>query len=679
MFCKRSGFFIVLSLIVALCMSGCETYSQMPKERDDKFYGIAKGRFRGHWWHYYERALSFAEGGFLEDAESDLRKAIHRRRDDKWRARTYGMHFVDYFPHCELGIVKYRQGDLGEAVRELETALKTAKNAKAEYYLDLARKDLIHKEQSDKSPPEIRIESPHQSFSTKAFSVAVRGIAGDDTFVRDISINGKKVRIDVSAKEISFNEEVPLSPGENKISIRAADLIGKESHSELVVNVDRLGPVISVDSVSDDSETGIVLKGYASDNSGLAELMINGRKIVYSGEKTIRIDRAVPFSQAGQTELEIKARDLPGNITSAKINLADFRKASKHSNLLAQNTVSDSPVQTDASPMLAQPNENDPMPTVITLHNSDAEQTSYLDYAIIDGEVDGDVKHLFAEKAVIVEGKTISKKRYEPYSGSLPKTPGKKFFNFLIDLEKNEQAINFIEIKAEGHGDFENVKKVAINWRKPNALKKSSRLKMAVCNFFNEKDKETSSGFESYLVRAMRIHKRFYKPHYLRLDISDLEEDKARAKAKEKGFDCILFGNIMQENNSVHIYAWLQDTKTEDLIVENIDVYENSLDNRDKLKSLSELMNYKLTDELPLVKGLVKKVESNTVSVNIGRKEKVREGMRLLVYELDPRDNTLGQAKVDDLDENDESLSYADLMDKKQGAEIKVGHNVITR
>ena len=84
----------------------------------------------------------------------------------------------------------------------------------------------------------------------------------------------------------------------------------------------------------------------------------------------------------------------------------------------------------------------------------------------------------------------------------------------------------------------------------------------------------------------------------------------------------------------------------------------------------------KVTGNNSTVKGTVEKVERTYITVDIGKEEKVREGMRLLVYELDPRDETLGQAEIESVEEK---KSDADLLDKKPDKEIKKGDHVITR
>ncbi|RLC07068.1 MAG: hypothetical protein DRI57_26325 [Deltaproteobacteria bacterium] len=665
MFHKTFCVFTLLFLTAIICVKGCDTLPVRPtQEKDGRCYGVTDGLFRHRWWNYYERALSFAEGGFLEEAELDLEKAIRLRKDDKWRARTYGMHFVNYFPHCELGVIRYKEKDWNAAVKELETSLKTAKNAKAEFWLDLARKALIEKTQSDKEQPEIIIDSPQQPFLTKDFSVVIRGTAKDDQFVRHVTVNGKKIRVDVSDKKIPFRLEVPVSPGENRIPVVAADLTGKLSQTEVVViHVDRTGPTVSIDAISDYApiaKRAFAVKGYAFDASGVAEVIINGRKMRYDGSEEIQFHRTLHLGPE-EKQLVIEARDRPGNVTLATVNLSEMVNGRERENLLAENTVSEKSVLSDRPGMLAYSDSSEEIPPEISLHNTDEERITYLDYAVIDGKVTGNIKYLR------INGKNLLG---TPRRGC--------YFNHLVQLKKDENIINTIYIEAISSSGYSDDKKIKVRWRKPNALRLRSRLRIAVRDFEaseSEKEKLTTK-FEEYLVRAMSIHKRFFDPQSLKVKSDELDEGAVQKKAGDKNFDCILFSEITESNNSVHIFARLKDTENGSPIVENVDVFDNEMDSIERLVLLTEVMSYKLTDELPVVKGTVEKVERTYITVDIGKEEKVREGMRLLVYELDPRDETLGQAEIESVEEK---KSDADLLDKKPDKEIKKGDHVITR
>ena len=120
----------VLSLLLLPCMIvGCAVEQGKVYIKDGKQYGVTSSLiWRGEWWNYYERGSSYAEGAFWPDAIADFQEAIRQRRNDQRRARTYGLHFIDYFPHRELGIAYYHVGRYPEAIHELETFLADAKD-----------------------------------------------------------------------------------------------------------------------------------------------------------------------------------------------------------------------------------------------------------------------------------------------------------------------------------------------------------------------------------------------------------------------------------------------------------------------------------------------------------------------------------------------------------------------
>ena len=237
-----------LAVIIVLAILGCESGPvRKPESADGKVYGTTSGTFRGRWWNYYERGVSYGDGRFWQQAEADLREALSQRSEDQRRARTYGMHFIDYFPHRELGVVLYHEERYAEAIVELEASLKSEKSAKAEYYLDWARKSRILQDKTDVRPPEIEVESPLPDLLTNAFSTTVTGMVRDESYVKSINVNDNPVRIDLAAKEVPFTVEMPLEPGENIIRIEAADLSGKLTVLERRLRVDRQGPILSID------------------------------------------------------------------------------------------------------------------------------------------------------------------------------------------------------------------------------------------------------------------------------------------------------------------------------------------------------------------------------------------------------------------------------------------------
>lgn len=123
-------------ILSALTIGGCGTRADLaPKTVDGVAYGVTREPFRERWWQYCERGVSWANGGFWAEAESDLRQCLALRRTDARRARTYGMHFVQCFAHRELGAVLIELGRLDEAEAELQLSMAQEPSAKAEFLL----------------------------------------------------------------------------------------------------------------------------------------------------------------------------------------------------------------------------------------------------------------------------------------------------------------------------------------------------------------------------------------------------------------------------------------------------------------------------------------------------------------------------------------------------------------
>ena len=149
---KKLHLTLILAVIVVI-LSCAQKPAGTVYVKNGKQYGQVAGTFRHRWWNYYERGVSYADGEFYPEAVSDFKEAIRQRESDRRRARTYGMHFADYFPHRELGIVHYFLGDLQSARQELELSLMQFPSAKARFYLDRVRKSLIEKQKKAVSPP----------------------------------------------------------------------------------------------------------------------------------------------------------------------------------------------------------------------------------------------------------------------------------------------------------------------------------------------------------------------------------------------------------------------------------------------------------------------------------------------------------------------------------------------
>lgn len=180
-----------VSVIILCNIIGCAVEKGTVRVKDGTPYGVVPGTWRARWWNYYQRGLSYAEGEFWHEASADFQAAVKQRRGqtDRRRAYTYGVHYLDYFPHRELGIAYYHLGQYDEAIRELETSLSTVDTAKAKFYLNKVRKVLLKKTGRDATPPRIFLDAPSDRRITNSTTIIVKGYVADDTYASAISIN----------------------------------------------------------------------------------------------------------------------------------------------------------------------------------------------------------------------------------------------------------------------------------------------------------------------------------------------------------------------------------------------------------------------------------------------------------------------------------------------------------
>ena len=311
-------------LLLLLFVAGCAVERGKVYVKDGKQYGVTSSQiWRDRWWNYYERGVSYADGEFWDEATSDFQAAMTQRQDDQRRARTYGLHFTDYFPHRELGIVYYHLNRYPEASRELEASLASVDNAKAKFYLNKARKAFLQQTRRDTAPPRILLASPADGLLTNRFSVTVAGHAEDDTYVAAIAINGRAQFIELAEPRLPFTQEVALHDGANTVDIVAADLLGHIARQRRTVQLDRQGLLVSLDSVEVLGAPPLQrarVEGFVADRSRIVRFVLAGRHIPLQPGTDWAFRQEVPLL-AGMTSLPFEVEDAAGNITRGEIAL----------------------------------------------------------------------------------------------------------------------------------------------------------------------------------------------------------------------------------------------------------------------------------------------------------------------------------------------------------------------
>ena len=341
---------LLATLILGAVLAGCGAGEQGARKGDDgEIYGTTEGVFRGRWWSYAERGSSYLAGKFYEDAKIDFAKAIQGRAADSWRARTYGLHFVEYFPNRELGIVEFNLGNLEAAEAALKASLEAVDTERAHYYLDLVRREQIARGVvNDATEPELsmviasapavatpRPETPAPEAPAPAPPTTIIGTreltfevdTKDDVGVAEVTVNEEKVyqRGATQANEVlAAKKEVVLDEGTHTIQVASKDLADKEVKKEVEVTVDLTGPTIGVFSPIEPTVTPngtVSLEGATVDKNGVVSVAVDQSLLAESpGAKKLPFNREMPLA-AGENTFILAARDVAGNETRSAVKV----------------------------------------------------------------------------------------------------------------------------------------------------------------------------------------------------------------------------------------------------------------------------------------------------------------------------------------------------------------------
>ena len=662
-----------LFLLIAFILSA-STMSCMPQKsekvyvKDGKEYGKIKGTFRHRWWNYYERGISYADGEFYAEAVSDFQEAIRQRDKDQRRARTYGMHFVDYFPHRELGIVYYRRAEYDKAKEQLEMSLNQYPSAKARFYLDGVRRRLIEQQQKEIPPPRLDLDIKTHELLTRDDPVVLSGAAEDENYIKTLKINKTSLFLDESRRRIEFQKNLVLPQGRHIVEIEAQNLVGKVSRRQLVIVVDREGPIISLEQIRVEDggqQKKVFIQGTMFDHAGVSELQINGRLIPLESGAEVSFTKTLPVSRG---QLEFMAKDSLGNLTTAQVSLDAFSIHKTEPVMLAWSG-SDNLI----SQLVAAKDNRAP---VISLKGWTAEQTVFLEKIYLEGQISDQ------NKIVLLD---INQKSIMRREGNLI------LFSHFVELVPGD---NKIHIRAQDEGGNAAEKTITIIRQIPKALQLNERLSTMVLPF--EEGGQLSQAamtFQDLMINALVNQDRFRVVERNKLDVLLQEQNRSQSELFDQSTaiklgrliaaNTIMAGSIIKTRTGIEIVARLIDTETS-VIMATADVYDE-MDDLLALNTLSEGMAIKFHREFPLAHGLVIKTGKGHIFTDIGT-DKTKLQRRLIIYREEPikhpvtgkllgADNIiLGRVRVVQVMPE---LSKAEILDVKED-DIKQMDKVIT-
>jgi len=343
--------------VLSLSLMGlsCATVElRMPSERQyDPNYGETAEDItqnfnlrHGRYYNYFSRGAVYLAFGHYDKALVDFNEAIDKRERDSRNTPTYGMHFIDYFPHRESGVARYFLGESAKAdrkerhyriaIEELEISCSHEETARAQSYLNLARRALwkVTKEQ-DRIPPIIRMNVTIPIYTnrrTVRFDVTA---TDDQSSVGDIRVDRSEgdVRIErpgpstaFARKEVTTPIEITLSPGEKRaeVVITASDLAGNMSETISVpVILDTQAPTAGISIVGDRQPSNdlVRISIEAQDDFGLQQIRVGkdpAAKVECDG--ALKYTDTLSGSPDGK-ELAIELLDNAGNSTFVTIPL----------------------------------------------------------------------------------------------------------------------------------------------------------------------------------------------------------------------------------------------------------------------------------------------------------------------------------------------------------------------
>jgi hypothetical protein len=173
----------------------------------------------GEWFKSYEDGLKAVARSDWKTASYLFTEALKGNNKENKKARTYGMHFIEYYPHRELGVCLYHLGDPEKAKRELEISMQLAPSERAGDYLKKIERAEPPSETGSKAPapavPPRRSGAQQQNAAVAgAAAVAAGGAAagaGKESTASSDMIVGKK-----TVKLVGERMGVAILPFENK-------------------------------------------------------------------------------------------------------------------------------------------------------------------------------------------------------------------------------------------------------------------------------------------------------------------------------------------------------------------------------------------------------------------------------------------------------------------------------
>ncbi|MGA6927134.1 MAG: CsgG/HfaB family protein [Desulfosarcina sp.] len=608
-------------LLAVLFVSGCAADPSGGPSPTGKDGAI----FRHRWWNYYQRGLSAAENRDYSNAMADFEAALQRRDRDQRMARTYGMHFRDYFPHRELGILYWEKRRLAEAQTQLEISIAQAPTAKAFYYLDRVRQAQIRlrieQDVEPGRPPVIRLDASQSELLTRDDPVIVGGTAIDPNYIASLTVDDQSVFLEGARQRVDFRQPFDLPQGLHSVRIRAESLSGLSSEETLRVRVDRQGPMIEVLTVEGrggGAGEKRVLVGRAVDPSRVVSMMADAVSVwIPTGR---RVPFRIPLDQKA-TAIVISAEDSVGNVTRSRLDVVETFTGSGPPPLLLASRV-------PLALLGRSVGVNDRQPPTIRLEGWTAAQDVYLDKVVIDGSVRDDRRIA----GISINGQPVAK---AALSGVWVA------FSSSVALESGPNEISIAASDAAGN---RTVERIMITRRTAGARLLKERLRISVLPFAQrDQVTATAEAFQDVYLQQLSLRNRFNLVDRSQLDrilqehrisrTSLVAPETALQAGRLSAADAFVSGSIIDTRLGIEAFSQLVDTETAEVLT----VVDAFIETRrlEHLKEAAQRLALKLHREFQTVDGRILERRQQTILTDLGASQ-LRAQRRVLVVRERP-------------------------------------------
>ncbi|MGA1796328.1 MAG: CsgG/HfaB family protein [bacterium] len=647
--------YIRILVLFILLLSGCAVAERSPCLHEAPPPECMR---RYDWECCYRSGLAYARGGCLDKAIAELRSAMTQNPKDRWRTRTYGMHFLDYFPHRELGIIYLSQGRIREAMDELSQSLASADSARATYYLNQARRQWLEETGLDTTPPSIliasRVDDEHTALYTSQSTYIIEGEARDDYFVSAITIHGEPLFVDLARPAVPFRREVSLSPGENILHCEVSDLAGNRAVTRLRVILDQQGPIVMVAPVShEDISQGAgcimtVVRGIVYDSSGIGKFVVDDEEVPIIHDGNIQeFETRVPC----YSPVTFCAWDRAGNATTG--TLGPLWEPPKDASPAPSGEI-----RVCASrilPLLAKGDTDGPI-----IHVEPCPSMVFEPFVVITGWVESPREILnvwINEESILSRDESEAliprfRRLFHRYRSYL--VGDRIRFSFTRTIPLTEEGKNLITIYAQDSENISPLQKVRVEYRVSEIQKIGRRWAMAILPFDIVKEGEVpifappaqgsiayiteklqASLFDTGRFRILERERIDAVMHELNLSYGcRIDPNTALNIGKAVGAEILLAGSFYEhwegQNRCLEIYARLIDVETQEIVgIQNL--YNHWRESGD-IDFVSKGLSQRFVEEFPLAQGEIEEIYDETFVIDLGTEDRIKRGMRLWVY-----------------------------------------------